>query len=206
MNQKQNEFKCEKCEKFFSSRKKYYKHNKTHEVTPCEYCGKKFFNAYQLDIHTKRHNGEKPYQCDECEESFQRKGELMKHKFDHKNPVEPCSLCGMSFSKFSSRLVKQKSAHVCGPKFNCKVCGKEFSQSSSLNQHNNSHTFDGCHEEIKEEQILEDPPFEINKEQIVGDIHVSENQDDSDIRNIGEIDHRSSLNIIEMQNEIVKDE
>ena len=36
----------------------------------CTLCGRGFTNSWNLQIHMKRHNNEKPYQCDQCAKAY----------------------------------------------------------------------------------------------------------------------------------------
>ena len=45
----------------------------------CQICNKAFNQKNALNIHLKKHTGEKPHKCDYCELSFSQKGNLKTH-------------------------------------------------------------------------------------------------------------------------------
>lgn len=45
----------------------------------CQICNKAFNQKNALNIHIKKHTGEKPHKCDYCELSFSQKGNLKTH-------------------------------------------------------------------------------------------------------------------------------
>ena len=70
----------------------------------CQICGKV---VRELRVHMKVHSEFKPFECDFCEKSFKRKGDLTEHHRIHtgEKPFK-CELCGQGFIT-SSKLSKQ---------------------------------------------------------------------------------------------------
>lgn len=52
---------------------------------PCDRpgCHKRFRTQEDLDVHARRHRGERPFQCSDCEEGFSTKSELRTHQQKH---------------------------------------------------------------------------------------------------------------------------
>ena len=59
---------------------------KDHE---CTYCGKKFSNKGNLNMHQSIHTGITQFQCHLCGKQCRRKNELEKHLIQHKNKTTP---------------------------------------------------------------------------------------------------------------------
>ena len=57
------------------------------------------FQHSDIKIHMYEHNGEKPYQCNPCNEAFSIHIDLKKHMYEHsgKKPYQ-CSQCDKDFT------------------------------------------------------------------------------------------------------------
>ena len=63
----------------------------THQCNQCDYQTK--WRSH-LEIHARRHTGEKTYQCDLCQKKFSTKSNLNKHILTHKDIRRfQCDLC-----------------------------------------------------------------------------------------------------------------
>lgn len=49
----------------------------------CSYCGVGFRNSSALNVHIRRHTGEKPFNCDLCTAKFRRSTDLNCHRRTH---------------------------------------------------------------------------------------------------------------------------
>ena len=86
----------------------------------CEYCGKRFPNNGNVRRHIRTvHNGERNYQCSQCERKFQQKSSLERHTGSHER--------GFSWKAGEGS-------------YTCDLCDKAFSNKSNLNKHKNKHT------------------------------------------------------------------
>ncbi|XP_034245497.1 zinc finger protein 235-like [Thrips palmi] len=78
----------------------------------CQVCGKDWPSASHLEIHARKHTGEKPFECDVCGKKFSTKQSLEWHMRIH-NGEKP---------------------------YKCKVCGKKFTQKGRRDLHWRLHT------------------------------------------------------------------
>ena len=96
-----NAFKCEKCDKVFSTIIKLNRHIKSHSTDkpfPCIKCSKRFRVSQELRRHDQTHTGEKPFTCSECTKAYADSSSLRLHWRTHTG-VKPyeCNKCGRLF-------------------------------------------------------------------------------------------------------------
>ena len=135
-------FKCQECNKNFSSEEKLERHGKMHVeggVFPCGKCSKSFSTQKRVKKHMRSHM-EFANKCDVCEKSFQNMGALMLHR----------------------------NIHLDQKPFKCETCGKDFSQKGNLKTHMQKHHGIEMNDSIViagvaniEEEMMEESDFPI---------------------------------------------
>ena len=131
-----SDFHCDKCEKTF----KKLSHLKRNEVSVhflkkenCPHCGLQSSRRDNLEAHIKLVHGsddcESPFQCDDCQETFDRRSSFERHA---RNMKTNCSICAAIFCTLKQVQQHQKISH---PKHECARCEKTFQDKAHLNRH-----------------------------------------------------------------------
>lgn len=105
----------------------------------CAECGKIFGTIERLSFHTQFHSGGRPLICEQCTKEFTSENMLFRHMNLVHGGTETCKKCGASFMS----KVKLDS-HVCKlveQPFRCKICRKQFQDTTVLRKHTESHNF-----------------------------------------------------------------
>ncbi|KAH8419813.1 hypothetical protein KR009_002868, partial [Drosophila setifemur] len=109
----------------------------------CEYCGYLTRIPWNLQIHRRRHTGEKPFSCDQCQASFAARYQLNTHLERHLDAGERrlrhiCPDCNLGFSS-SRALYHHRPLHEEGKRYKCQQCDKAFAQAAGFAQHKRWH-------------------------------------------------------------------
>ena len=111
-------YKCPEggCNKEYKTEHLLRRHLKVHRDhregnLKCPHCEKTFCRADYLEIHIKRHLGQKDEKCPECGKGFVCKSDLIRHKLN---------------------------VHSAYGRYQCPDCGKRLRSNTSLNRHRQS--------------------------------------------------------------------
>ncbi|XP_032095008.1 zinc finger protein 845-like [Thamnophis elegans] len=123
----------------------YYPTQAKPEPYICKDNGKNYNGTFTLSrervtSHKRMHVGEKPFKY--FEYGKHQWGHLISHNSKHieEKPYK-CLVCGKGFSQ-KSTLINHQMIHTGGKPFKCMECGKGFSQKSTLINHQMIHTED----------------------------------------------------------------
>lgn len=154
--------------RFFSTRESFWTDKPF--LCPEKKCDFTENSVARMEIHLRRHNNEKTYICEVCNEKFVTKWDYTNHNKLHKKPHPyKCteSNCNQEFRHRKQYIhhlrevhsIKPYECHICKKRFNtkynlknhirihtgekpykCGECGKGFKQKSALNVHIRVHT------------------------------------------------------------------
>ena len=154
VHEKQRNFECGQCGKFYALKKQYLQHIKhVHEKEKyhhhvCETCGKAFVNNTQLENHMLTHTGERNHHCDKCPKRFYTQQHLINHiKNIHDDSKESttCDLCDAQFENRQKLNYHKTFMHSDkSEKFLCNYCPEVFGRKQHCNRH-----MEDVHEEYR---------------------------------------------------------
>lgn len=114
----------------------------------CNYCGKRFPFKGGLQLHVRRHTGEKRFFCDICTRGFCDKIMLQTHCISHTNErTFECKECGNCYKYANCLRTHQKRVHGMGDglvkqTYLCHLCSKQLKSKHSLERHIEKHKED----------------------------------------------------------------
>eukprot|EP00088_Acartia_fossae_P011067 TRINITY_DN1554_c0_g1_i7.p1 TRINITY_DN1554_c0_g1~~TRINITY_DN1554_c0_g1_i7.p1 ORF type:complete len:538 (+),score=103.12 TRINITY_DN1554_c0_g1_i7:334-1947(+) len=133
-------------------------------------CDKKFPRPGRLAIHKRTHTGERPYACQHCDKTYNKKHHLKSHVLRN-HQSEPsltflCDICDKQFVSKETLRIHKKRTHDAssGCRFKCTECDAAFGKRQDRQKHMASQhpktdqiTFscDICKEEFATKAILQ---------------------------------------------------
>jgi uncharacterized C2H2 Zn-finger protein len=96
----------------------------------------------RMEIHLKRHNNEKSYYCEKCDEKFVTKWDYTNHVKLHSEPHPfkcPVENCNDQFRYEKQYINHLRKEHNIKP-YVCKICNKRFDRNYNLKTHMRIHT------------------------------------------------------------------
>ena len=130
-------FHCDKCEKTF----KRMSHLKRHEVSvhfgkkeSCPHCDLNYSRKDNLEAHIKSVHGtkSKSFQCEVCQETFNKKSNYQRHV---NNIKTNCSICSDIFCTLKQLQQHRTECHSQQSNFECCHCKKIFSSKFKMKTH-----------------------------------------------------------------------
>ena len=135
---------CLRCDKRFAYAGSFHDHKRIHDGNPrvrpkphvCELCDAAFNDKYKLIVHLRKHDGVRPFKCEECPASFAVRGSLRRHSIVHSvsdAKLYSCDECGKEFGQ-KSTCTRHKMVHLDAT-LSCGFCPAMFKEPGQLNRH-----------------------------------------------------------------------
>ena len=134
----------------FKMEKELKKHSRTHlkpiitqikkkdKKRKCQLCNEEFDDFRKMQTHLMKHTEFVPFKCEVCSKEFPFKNQLVNHSLTHRLKSFKCQICTQVFAQRND-LVQHIKTHSIESLFSCKVCEKEFINSSLLESHMQIH-------------------------------------------------------------------
>ena len=149
-------FTCEICKAAFKNPSNYRRHCKTMHPNgdfktsvkstkyQCEYCSNHYEKKYLLKNHTRKHTGERPFECEICQYSSSFASNYKRHvkrihgNSDRKRSLKPtqyqCDFCPKQFKgKILFQIHTRK--HTGEKPFKCEICNYASNNPSNYKRH-----------------------------------------------------------------------
>ena len=112
------------------------------KVVECSICQKRYENKAGLERHMLRHYVKRTFQCLQCEASYYRRGDLMRHQKMHEDDDRmprggkpySCYFCPKNFTLSKSRK-EHEQVHTGEKNIQCGLCPRTFRSSGTYSVH-----------------------------------------------------------------------
>ncbi|CAH0546322.1 unnamed protein product [Brassicogethes aeneus] len=134
---------CKYCNKIFAKQETLENHLLKHETNKgpylkkhlCDVCGQGFSRKDKLNIHYRKHSGEKPFSCSYCGKSFIKKDYMIMHERVHSGEKPySCEFCGKCFNQGAPLRIHLRS-HTGERPYICPYCSLGCISRGALNVH-----------------------------------------------------------------------
>nr|XP_014093788.2 zinc finger protein 432 isoform X2 [Bactrocera oleae] len=139
-------FTCDYCQKVFKNRSRMLTHRRSHELDrpkyACEECGRLYATKQAKDVHVRSFHNRTGLKCPICDKVFVINKLLEVHMRYHTGDFPyVCDICGQKFAQMC-HLNTHKNVKHMSVRFSCEHpgCGKYFTSSASLRNHEYSHS------------------------------------------------------------------
>ena len=128
-------FNCDSCNFSCKSNEDMTKHREIHSVIECDQCEQKFQNRRDLMSHIVQVHTMERFLCEHCSLSFSNQDTLEKHKQIHiRVQTFGCNNCNEKFS-LKDDLICHARIHDKVAEFKCEQCGEIFLDRAILDRH-----------------------------------------------------------------------
>lgn len=134
------EFKCNICNKVFSTKWNLKQHRWIHACRStkpykCKVCTSAFVRESDYITHMNIHKSIKPFTCDYCGRQFSRKYNWLRHTREHELPKKfKCNICSKQFHR-AYYLTEHSRVHTGERPYSCNICGKTSATKTNHNKH-----------------------------------------------------------------------
>ncbi|XP_054746875.1 zinc finger protein 432 isoform X2 [Anastrepha obliqua] len=139
-------FTCDYCQKVFKNRSRMLTHRRSHEPNrpkfECEECGRLYATKQAKDVHIRTFHNRSGLKCPICGKVYVISKLLEVHMRYHTGDFPyVCDLCGQKFAQMC-HLNTHKNVKHNSVRYSCEHpgCGKFFTSSASLRNHEFSHS------------------------------------------------------------------
>ncbi|KAK9723030.1 hypothetical protein K7432_002238 [Basidiobolus ranarum] len=134
------------------------------------------FGAFSLNLPKPNQDGnstpEKPYACNQCDQSFSRHHNLKSHYLTHTQERQyQCTICHHYFRR-QHDLRRHIKLHTGERPHECEFCGRSFARLDALNRHRKAENGNSCSNALKNRGKAPVTSQESEQSnQVVGDLH-----------------------------------
>lgn len=137
-------FGCKYCDKKFAQKYTMIIHERIHtgeKPFECNVCKRRFGDPSNLTSHTKTHTNERSYECNVCGKTYKHSNQIKRHMRSHTNEKPfKCRIggCNKEYASKHGYMNHVRTKHNLGNKiikYECDLCGLEFSSKSALSTH-----------------------------------------------------------------------